>query len=76
MNKKKKEEIVQYYKKNYPNITDEELALNLAMDDAELVAHYVCVCGRRHEIEYNPPEHGWECTGSICACGHEIKFGK
>jgi len=66
----------EYYALHYPDIDKETLEMCLSMDAASPVAYYTCICGRQHEVEYNPPEHNWSSSGNICACGHEIKFGE
>jgi len=56
----------------------EELALLAAMEvtrDVEGV-YYVCVCGRKHYVEYTPPPHQYYAASSTCACGHKVVFGE
>ena len=57
-------------------LLQEELDLIESMEASVGVAYYTCDCGRQHEVEYHPPGYDWCSTGSICVCGHEIKFGE
>jgi hypothetical protein len=65
----------EYYEIHYPDMDPEELKLALAMDASYPVATFTCVCGRIHEVEFTPPEHGGQgFVGNYCACGHKVHF--
>lgn len=65
----------EYYEIHYPDMDPEDLALALAMDASYTVATLSCECGRVHEIEFTPPEHGGQgFVGNFCACGNKVHF--
>jgi hypothetical protein len=53
---------------------DADEIMDEADDQADLVAFFVCGCGRRQGIEYTPPESSWGLDSLICACGARFKF--